>query len=258
MIKLSSYINSMKLYSTRFSKLLHILNVPAWREAFLSYRVAAGVEHKLVLRHLGKVQSVIDIGANRGQFALVVRNVFPQATIVSFEPLDYPAAIFRKVFQGDEIVTLHQVAIGPQLGESQIHISAMDDSSSLLPISLLQSQIFPGTAEVRTQTAIVGPLNVFLKPNEILRPALLKLDVQGYEYQALQGCQALISNFDYIYCECSFRELYTGQQLAAEVIVWLGKQGFVVQGVYNPYYDSNGVAVQADFLFVREDVIPYL
>ena len=72
-------------------KLAGVLVVPAWRDALRRHRVAAGVEHARVLRNLGPVGTVVDIGANRGQFALAARHCFADARIVSFEPL--PAAL---------------------------------------------------------------------------------------------------------------------------------------------------------------------
>ena len=83
-------------------------------------------------------------------------------------------------------------------------------------------------------------------------PALLKLDVQGFEMDALRGCESLLHKFDLIYCECSFIELYTGQKLASDVIAWLAERDFPIKGIYNMSYDSDGVAIQADFLFQRE------
>jgi len=52
-------------------KLAGILTVPAWREALRRHRVAAGVEHAAVLRQLDGCRTVVDIGANRGQFAFL-------------------------------------------------------------------------------------------------------------------------------------------------------------------------------------------
>ena len=57
-------------------------------------------------------------------------------------------AIFRRVFSGDGNVQLHQVAIGAAAETRAMHISQRDDSSSLLPISSVQTTMFPGTAEV--------------------------------------------------------------------------------------------------------------
>ena len=56
--------------------------------------------------------------------------------------------------------------------------------------------------------------------------------------------------FMYVYAECSFVELYTGQALAHDVIAWLRERGFSLSGVYNMGYDQNGRAVQGDFLFI--------
>jgi FkbM family methyltransferase len=237
--------------TTRVRKLAGILRVPAWQRALWRFHVAAGVEHANVLRNLGVVSTVVDIGANRGQFALVARNTLPNAKIISFEPLPEPAKIFRRVFAKDNLVFLHEAAIGPVKENCSMHLSARDDSSSLLPISELQWGIFPGTDEVGTVNVHVAPLSDLISENEIEGRAVLKLDVQGYEMEALQGCESLLSRFDLIYCECSFVELYSGQKLAAEVIDWLTHKGFRIKGIYNPSYDNDCQAIQADFLFCR-------
>ncbi|MHB8571083.1 MAG: FkbM family methyltransferase [Metallibacterium sp.] len=80
---------------------------------------------------------------------------------------------------------------------------------------------------------------------------MLKLDVQGYELQALRGCETLLEAFAWVYCECSFVELYAGQALADAVIAWLRERGFGLLGAYNMANDRDGRAVQADFLFGR-------
>lgn len=234
----------------KLRKLASILGVSAYRAALVQERVAAGVEHEPMLRNL-ECRTVVDIGANRGQFALAARRCFPEARIVSFEPLPGPARLFRRVFDGDGAVVLHEAAIGPSETGAVMHVSAADDSSSLLPIAPLQSEIFPGTGEAGTTEVRVAPLESFVPPDEIRAPALLKLDVQGFEYEALLGCESLLPRFDSIYCECSFMELYSGQRLAADVIAWLEGRGFRLCGVYNAAYDFRGRAVQADFLFKR-------
>ncbi|GJL65528.1 MAG: hypothetical protein NPIRA05_04990 [Nitrospirales bacterium] len=204
-----------------------------------------------MLQHLGAIGTVVDIGANRGQFALVARHCYPSAHIISFEPLPDPAEVFRAVFNDDRTVVLHEAAIGPEESRCVMHVSGHDDSSSLLSISALQSKIFPGTAEVSTIEVQVAPLENFIQPDDIIRPALLKLDVQGYEFEALVGSESLLSRFDFIYCECSFVELYTGQKLAADVVDWLSSRGFEIKGMYNSTYDADGQSVQADILFQR-------
>ncbi len=215
----------------------------------LQYHVLAGSEHRKILNN--DLACCVDIGANRGQFSLAVRHWAPRASVIAFEPLPNPAKIFREIFIGDARITLHEFAIGPQRGGCEMHVSSRDDSSSLLPISSLQSRIFPGTEEASTLLVQVAPLDSFLRAVDIQSPALLKLDVQGFEYEALLGCESLLRVFDRIYCECSFVELYSGQKLAADVIEWLATRGFSIAGIYNLSYDAEGRAVQADFLFHR-------
>ncbi len=237
----------------KFHKFILIVEKSYYLNTLIKHKVAAGVEHKHVFSYLSinEFKTIIDIGANRGQFALISRCFFPQARIFSFEPLPEPAKRFRCVFAGDANVVLYNFAIDEESGTVEIHLSAQDDSSSLLPIGEMQTCIFPGTEEVSTQQVKIATLDAILCAEEIEPPSLLKLDVQGFELNTLRGCETLLYRFDYVYCECSFVELYSGQALACEVITWLQERDFVLAGIYNVYYAQNGQAVQADFLFTR-------
>ncbi len=236
----------------RAKKLAKISRSPRYITG-LRYGVAAAVEHEPVLKSID-CRTVIDVGANRGQFSLVSRECYPAANIYAYEPLTGPAMQFRRLFENDSRVMLNEMAISPDSGLEKIHISARDDSSSLMTITPLQSRIFPGTEEVSTQFVQVGPLTQTLTVREIANPALLKIDVQGYEMQVLHGCAELLDLFAYVYVECSFVELYAGQGLADEVILFLQNKDYVLNGVYNMTYDRNGCAIQGDFLFARPDV----
>ena len=232
-------------------KAFRLVLVKAYLRA-LHKGVAAAIEHQELLNSIN-CSTIVDIGANKGQFTLVARHCFPNSIIISFEPLSEPAAKFRKVFQKDEKTTLHQAAIGPSREITTMHVSQSNDSSSLLPISSVQTTIFLGTQEVDTIEVRVSPLDGFVSANELMPPAMLKLDVQGFEYEALVGCESLLQHFAFVYCECSFLELYSGQKLAHEIIDWLSTRGFGLVGVYNAYYDRLGRAIQADLLFSRID-----
>jgi len=85
---------------------------------------------------------------------------------------------------------------------------------------------------------------------------MLKLDVQGFEFEALTGCESLLEYFDWVYCECSYVEFYAGQKLADEVIAWLKERGYRLDGVFNRALDQHGKTMQADFLFGRDTAQP--
>lgn len=243
----------MAAIQEKFKKLIRILQTPHLIKVLLLHGVAAGVEHSGVLKslHSENIRTFIDIGANRGQFALIAHELFPEAKIVSFEPLRNPANVFRRVFALVSGIVLHEIAIGPADENKIIHISSSDDSSSLLPISSLQDKLFPGTAEITTSIIQTKPLDAVIGAKDISSCSFLKMDVQGYELEALAGCKSLLPLFEYLYIECSFVELYIGQALAHEVISFLVQFNFVLKGIYNLHYDKNGIAIQADFFFAR-------
>lgn len=228
------------------------LCVPLWRRSLFSWRVLAGAEHVQALRQMQGCRTVIDVGANRGQFSLAVRYCWRDAKIFAFEPLQAPAKRFLKLFASDQSVRLYTNAVGPVERTATMHRAARDDSSSLLPITTRQSRVFPGTAEVGLERVQVGRLARYVKGSEIDTPALLKLDVQGFELEALRGCADLLGRFSWVYCELSFIELYEGQALADEVVCWLQQRDLMLVGIYNVTYDVDGHCIQADFLFERK------
>ena len=133
-------------------------------------------------------------------------------------------------------VHFFSTAIGVKAARQTMHVSARDDSSSLLPISEEQCRVFPGTEEVSTTEVSITPLHEQISEQDITCPCLLKIDVQGYELAVLQGCELLLHCCDVIYCECSFLSLYEGQALADEVIHWLWQpcRVFTIRRMTNP------------------------
>ena len=236
----------------KISKFVRGIATARTRRALL-YRVAPSYEHEALLAGLGRLQTIVDVGGNDGQFALLSRLVQPQARVISFEPIPSACDTFTAVFSNDDMVTLHETALGEAAGTAEIHITARADSSSLLKPGR-QSEIFPGTHAVGTQTISVARLDEVLTADAIKGPALLKIDVQGFEGSVLKGGSGLLSQFDWIYCELSFIELYTGQPLAHELIAWLAELGFRLEGVEtDPLMLLDGRAVQADFLFAKNE-----
>ena len=129
------------------------------------------------------------------------------------------------------------------------HVSQRDDRSSLLSITPAQEAFVPGTAEAASATVSVRPLSDLLTAEQLASPALLKIDVQGYEDHVLRGAEPLLPHFRFIFCELSFRELYSGQPLAHDIVEYLLERGFRLNSVGNLSADKTGIPVQADFLF---------
>jgi FkbM family methyltransferase len=235
---------------TIFTKILRTLWFRRYRSTLLRTFVFASTEHDGIIDDLA-LDTVVDIGANRGQFALCIRRLYPDAEIFSFEPLPEAAKKYLTVFKDDRHTRLFSKAVGPVSGSATIHVTQWDVSSSLLPIAEAQQNNFPFAKESRQETVPLTRLSDCVEERSIGSTALLKLDVQGYELHALQGCADLLHRFTYVYLEASFIELYVGQPLADELITYLSARGFMLACVANLSYGKSRRPIQADFLFSR-------
>jgi FkbM family methyltransferase len=241
----------MRTARARAAKISHLLREPRlWRGIAPGLRagVFPSLEHASV-RFGAQFATVLDVGASRGQFALFALARFPGAKLICFEPLPEARATARKVLRERE-VELYGVALGSLAGHTTLHVSAQDDSSSLLPIGSQQITAFPGTQESYEIVVAVDALDAYLN-EAIARPCLLKIDVQGYELDVLRGAGAGLSHVDEILVEVSFVELYTGQTLAGEVVHYLVERDFRLVDAYGLTRAADGIALQADLLFRR-------
>jgi FkbM family methyltransferase len=233
----------------RARKLLRLLADRRFR-AGLRHGVGATIEHAGALAGRD-FATVVDIGANRGQFTLFAAGLFPQARIFAFEPLPGPYAVLARIAANRARTQAFRAAIGPRAETARMHLMHPDDSSSLLAPTGRQAAVFPQSRRAGTLPVDVAPLHAFVGPGDLCAPALLKLDVQGFELAALEGCASLLDRFAVVYVECSFVPLYADQPLADEVLAHLRERGFRLAGVYNLVHDRAGRAAQADFLCER-------
>ncbi|WP_295886424.1 FkbM family methyltransferase [uncultured Thiohalocapsa sp.] len=230
--------------SPRLRKYVKLLQTPACWPA-LRLGVAATLEHDTALGR-DSFATVVDVGANKGQFAVYAQTRWPKARLICFEPLPRPREKLQRVTRGQ--AELHDCALGAEPGEGRMHLATRTDSSSLLALGVRQKAIFGMEASGECRVAIKR-LDTCL-PTPLPRPVLLKIDVQGFELEVLKGATDLLPHIDAIYVEASYVELYEGQALREEIERFLTEAGFSLDGRYNTYV-YQGEPVQADLLFRR-------
>jgi len=229
----------------RLEKALGALSVPAYWPA-LARGVVPGTEHGSAF--VGReFSTVLDVGANKGQFAAFAAHRWPHATLTCFEPLSGPRNRLSAIM--GEKARIHPVALGNYEGEAVMHVASREDSSSLLPLGDAQKTLF-SMDEDHVLPVPVRRLDKVVERKHLSAPTLLKIDVQGLEFETLQGSTGLLDLIDAVYVECSFVELYAGQKLAVDVAQILHDFELEETGRFNICRRGN-TEVQADLLFER-------
>jgi len=201
---------------------------------------------------LARVCTILDVGAYIGAFAFAMRLMFPEAQIYSFEPLADSYHALVKNLGGYDNFHAFQTALGEADGELTFWRSEFAASSSALPMNEDHKQAFPKSAVNTAETVTVSRMDGLLPQLDLAGTTLLKLDVQGYELEVLRGGLATLERVDIIMTEVSFKPLYVGQPLFAEVYDFLIQHGFAYAGQLDYLLSpEDGCMLQADALFTR-------
>jgi FkbM family methyltransferase len=235
---------------------LSLLEAPNSIKALVSWPKFSVSSYFMVSRLLKqgvRPRTVLDVGANAGQFAVASAKLFLGARVHSFEPVPGCAEELRKNVSSLANVSVASIALGDDEGTLQFYVNSHSHSSSALPLAKAHRAAFPEAKEERVIEVEVSTLDQVFEGVSLERPALLKLDVQGYEERVLRGGEKTLRNVDYVVMEVSFEPMYEGETPFIEMarrmegysfrferpVGWLSAPG-------------TGETLQMDALFVRE------
>ncbi len=205
------------------------------------------------LRRAG-IRTVLDIGANVGQFATTIHHLLPEATIHSFEPLEDCFELMVKRMTGVSHFFAYKVAIGSEDSIVDFERNDFTQSSSVLPMAELHRQAFPWSAASRVVQVESRRLDSILHDTVLTPHLLIKIDVQGYEDKVLLGGEATIRSADFVIIETSFEALYKGQASFEQIYEMMIGYGFKYGGNIDQLLSpSDGVILHADALFLKRD-----
>ena len=208
--------------------------------------------HLVQMLTVHRVDTVLDVGANIGQFGSGLRQAGFAGRIVSFEPQSDAHARLSAAASGDRAwVVAPRCAVGAAAGQLTMNISDNSVSSSALPILEDHTASAPASRYVRTETAPVITLD-----DCDLVPAngrvFVKIDTQGFEQQVIDGAPGLMTRAVGVLTELSLAPLYEGQADFLAIFNQMTAAGFETWAI-NPGFANRetGRLLQADATFFR-------
>jgi FkbM family methyltransferase len=200
------------------------------------------------------VDLILDVGASVGQYALRTRSAGYGGRIVSFEPLSSAYAELSARAGADTSWDCRNQALGSSARQAELHIARNSYSSSLLEIGDRHLESAPDSRYVGSEAVSLVTLDSIW--DEVVRDAErphLKLDVQGFELEALRGAERSLSKLAGVEAELSLAPLYEAAPTYREVIDHLEATGFRLVGLEPEFFDpETAELLQAQGIFFRE------
>ncbi len=191
-------------------------------------------EHLAEILRRYRVDCVLDVGANRGQYARLLRDIGFRGRIISFEPVPHIFAELSTAAAQDDLWEVHQVAPGREAGELEMNV-VPGTLSSLLPPSHFGARRYARLRDVHVQRVPVRRIDEMLRrlvPAGTQPRILLKLDTQGFDLEAFAGLGTVAEQVVALQSEVALLTIYDRMPRLPEALAVYEGAGFEVTGMY--------------------------
>ena len=201
-----------------------------------------------------EIRVVLDVGANSGEWAATVAKCLPSAELHCFEPQPACQLALQSLSKHNPRVHVHAMALGAQNGRLAMNANRFTPSSSFLRMTKRHVDLWPATADTAEIEVLVRCLDD--ETSSLGTGMFLKIDVQGYELQVLQGATDTLTRTTLIVAEVLFESLYENQSGVADLIAHLDAQGFRLAEVLHQHRpNGNEFIAYADLAFVSKSIL---
>jgi FkbM family methyltransferase len=204
------------------------------------------------LRNAVEPWTLIDAGANEGEFTAAALALTSLKRVYAFEPQPACHANLQRVLQQVPEGYMHGTALGAESAEIELLCTVNTKMASILTPQLGVSGDY-GSDDFRIKDRIQVPLK---RLDDVIpygtRVGLLKLDVQGYEIQVLQGAKETLRFTDALLMEVNYVPHYEGGAAFDAIHAAVLSHGFRTFGISTPYGGTHG-PLWADAMFVRTE-----
>lgn len=230
----------------------------------LGYEVVptAFLEHHAFARHLDtlfrdlRIDCVLDVGANRGQYRDFLRDrVGFDGWIISFEPVPEAVALLRARAATDPRWLIQGYALGSEDGRQPINVMKPDFLSSFQTPDYSKVRLYTErdvfdhveSVEVRTLDSVVGELRL----GRSLTHPYLKLDTQGFDLEVIRGASSTLPEIRALQAELSVRPLYEKAPSYREMLDELTERGFDITAMFPVGRDERLRVIEFDCVMVN-------
>lgn len=201
------------------------------------------------------IRTVLDVGANGGQFGRGLRSSGYAGRIISLEPLSAAYAQLQRECAADPGWSCLNVALATAPGRSEMTVAGnLGMSSSFLRATSVHDEYAPRARAVGMEA--VETIDCKQLADEAPDgPCLLKLDIQGFEGEVLRSptTEVLLTRVPVIVCEISCAPLYEGAWSAAECLRFMEDRGYGIYSVSPEWMDrKSGRMLAINGVFERE------
>lgn len=190
------------------------------------------------VRSTMSIRTILDIGANVGDFGEFLYGYFQPSAMYVFEPLPSCQPLLQEMAARHANITVFDVALSDYEGEQTFWENEYGPSSSLLHVSDTHKRAFPETRNESQAIVRVARLDDVLAGITLEDGILVKIDVQGVEDRVILGGLSVFSRAAVVVVEMSFVEMYDGQPLFEEIHDLLVGCGLRLIGMKNQIVDS--------------------
>jgi FkbM family methyltransferase len=200
------------------------------------------------------INTVIDIGANEGQFAKEIRAILPSAFIYSFEPVKGVYEKMKENLAADKNKMLFNLGLGESDDVLEINVNDHSPSSSLLDLDKTHLENYAHATKTHKENITVKTLDGIMKENNITKNLLIKVDVQGYEDKVIAGGTDTFKMAKIAMIETTYKQLYKDQKLFEDIYAIMLNLGFKYRGNFGDlrYENKTGEVLFGDAIFTRE------
>ncbi|NCO54641.1 MAG: FkbM family methyltransferase [Bacteroidetes bacterium] len=203
-----------------------------------------------------KIDKVIDIGANTGQFAESLIDFGFKGEIISFEPVSSAyIALQKRAKKYNNWKIAEKCAIGNSNGKIKINVSENTVFSSIKNISKDYVSYNNDSKQVSFEEVNIFTLdslkNNYLNKNENL---FIKIDTQGFEKEVLEGAEETLKYVKGIKLEIPLRPIYNEVEWGIkEYINFFYDKGFECLSLEPVAVNNkNGIVYEVDGIFFKK------